>query len=584
METHNLSYRAVGWRQRASGGYRLALATTLALAATLALLAGASPAEAAPGHSAASSHGVTAVPRTPAGPSLAMLRRAAADLQPPQRLEANDALPRPSWWSGSCDVGHNSIAVPLAASFDGLQTCGPGSDQSGENYLVRFFSGAWGEYEWQCVELSMRWMYMAWGAAPYGANGNSVVPNYPNGTAGYPTLAIVRNGTAGEPPQPGDVLSIDNDDEFGHTEVISSSAVDGGGNGTATAMTENGGAGSNGWATLTVKDWVVTDGDTEDTVVAWLHNPNWLLQEPVLWDLTTAGDLEIKDGDSLNGSFATVATGVAQADVIGGDRYAPTPMAVALTKTGELEGGDYLPGVPLGSIAKNVASFAVSAAPSADGHPVLAWVTTAGNLEVSDGSLVNPPVQEATGVAHVVLSPNSGPSDPFVGYLSTAGTFFDREGPASLNVGTPWIKVATHVTSIALAGGDLTKANAIEAYTSKGTFFARQGMTGAFTTEAKHVTQIAAASVGPQAEPLLAYVKGGNLAVAEGAVTAKSFTEQAAGVTSVVVAGAMSDMGFPIVGVIAGGEFEAEDGLLNKAWVKQASGLAAAGVAALTVS
>jgi hypothetical protein len=46
----------------------------------------------------------------------------------------------------------------------------------------------------------------------------------------------------------------------------------------------------------------------------------------------------------------------------------------------------------------------------------------------------------------------------------------------------------------------------------------------------------------------------------------------------------MSDMGFPIVGVIAGGEFEAEDGLLNKAWVKQASGLAAAGVAALTVS
>jgi hypothetical protein len=526
-------------------------------------------------------------------------------------LETNDDLLPPAWWDGPCDVADNSISYPLAADFDGLQACGPGSDQSGDDDDVQFFPGALGVLEWQCVELSMRWMYMAWGVAPYGANGNSVVANYPNGTPGYPPLTIIGNGTKGEAPQPGDVLSIDDADEFGHTEVVTSSTVDASGNGTATAMTENDGAGSNGWSSLTINDWFVSDGSPDDTVLAWLHNPAWFLEEPVLWDLTAGGDVQIEDGDSLSGTFETVATGIAQADVIGGDGYSPSPILVALTKTGELEGGYYLPGLAgpwLEPLAEHVTSFALSAAPGANGLPVLAWLTTSGALEVSAGGLAEPAIEEATGAAAITLAPNSGPDNALIGYLSTSGTFYDRQGPAAPYITRPWIDVARDVSSIALAGGDMPRADAIEAYTSSatgtGTFFARQGMTGAFTEEATDVSEIAAAAVGPQARPLLAYisastgggeevrltsdeagfVRGGNLEVEVGPVTSGRFTEQAAGVTAMSVAASMSYTGFPIVGAITQGEFEAEDGSLNRAWTKESTGMTAAGVAALTVS
>ena len=46
------------------------------------------------------------------------------------------------------------------------------------NRPVQFFPGAWGELEWQCVELSMRFMYVAYGVKPYGANGKDVYANY----------------------------------------------------------------------------------------------------------------------------------------------------------------------------------------------------------------------------------------------------------------------------------------------------------------------------------------------------------------------------------------------------------------------
>jgi hypothetical protein len=540
----------------------LAAVSTIALAATIGLVTSPSAAGAAP-------------------------QRTSAAIAGSQLLEGNDALQRPAWWRGGCDLGNNPAAYRLAAVFDGLQACGPGPTQGGTDQLVHFFPGAWGEYEWECVEISMRWMYMAWGVDPYGANGNDVVANYPNGAPGYPTLMIVKNGTRGEAPQPGDVLSFDEGDAFGHTEVVTSSAVNGSGDGTVTAITENDGAGSNGWVRLTVTHWVVSDGSTQDRVLAWLHNPGWWLEEPVLWYLTTGGALRIQDSDALNGTFRTVATGITQAQVVGGDGYGASPIVVARTQTGALEGGYYLPGLAhqsLAPLAEHVKSFALSAAPTADGHPVLAWLTTSGALEVSDGSLHAPPVEEATGAAAIALSPNSGPSYPLIGYLSSRGTFYDRWGPSALSPTSPWSTAATGVTSIALAGGGLKKGDAIEAYTRKGAFYARQSMTGPFTEEAAHVSQIAVAAVGPQAEPLLAYVSGGTLEVGEGAVRAKAFTVQATEVTAVSVAAAMSDVGFPIVGAIAGGEFEVEDGLLRSSWTKQTSGITSAGVAALTVS
>ncbi len=187
---------------------------------------------------------------------------------------------RPSWWKGACDVGYHPGSYRLTADFDGLQACAPGPAQGGADHLVRFFSGAWGEYEWECVELSMRWMYLAWGVRPYGANGNGVVANYPNGQAGYPPLTKVSNGTRAEAPVPGDVLSIDDSDSFGHTEVIAATSVNSSGNGVLRAITDNWDAQSDGWVWLSVSNWVVSDRVPGNRVLGWLHDPAWRLGVP----------------------------------------------------------------------------------------------------------------------------------------------------------------------------------------------------------------------------------------------------------------------------------------------------------------
>ena len=121
----------------------------------------------------------------------------------------------------------------------------------------------------------MRWMYLAWGVKPYGANGNGVVANYPNGRAGYPRLIKVNNGTRNESPVLGDVISIDNSDSDGHTEVIAATSVNSSGNGLLRAITDNWDAQSNGWVILSVKNWVVSDGVPGNRVLGWLHNPAW---------------------------------------------------------------------------------------------------------------------------------------------------------------------------------------------------------------------------------------------------------------------------------------------------------------------
>lgn len=114
-------------------------------------------------------------------------------------------LPSPSWWDGSCDTNYYAprsgyAAHPLGASFRGVQACGPRPAFSPYPPDVnrQFFPGAHGEYEWECVELSMRFMYLAYGIDPYPANGNGVVANYSGSR-----LVKVNNGTPNEPLAPG---------------------------------------------------------------------------------------------------------------------------------------------------------------------------------------------------------------------------------------------------------------------------------------------------------------------------------------------------------------------------------------------
>jgi hypothetical protein len=262
-------------------------------------------------------------------------------------------------------------------------------------------------------------------------------------------------------------------------------------------------------------------------------------------------------------------------------------VVVALTTTGELEGGYYVPGLTgrsLTPIAAGVESYSLAAGPGVNGHPVLAWVTDAGNVEVSDGGLFQPPLTEATGATAVEVAPDSGPGGAVIGYLSSNHTFYDRQGPTALTPGTPWNTVAGNVSSIALAGGDEAAADVVEAYLSAGTFFARQGMAGPFTAEASDVSQIAVTTVGVSDTPLLAYLSGGELWADRGSVTGKGFALQATGVSGVSVSAGASSAGFSIVGAVSDGKFEAEDGRLNGQWTAQASGISSAGVAALTVS
>jgi hypothetical protein len=182
-------------------------------------------------------------------------------------------LPAPAWWSGSCDVGNYPGAHPLGASYRGVDVCGPRPGADGAaNRLVRFFSGAWGELEWQCVELSMRFMYVAYGVSPYGANGKDVVDNYTPAAGGG--LVKVANGVPGTAPAPGDVISFGPTatSALGHTGVVASANVDGTGNGTIRILSQNDTA--DGWRDVSVSNWSVNGpAGGLGAVTGWLHKP-----------------------------------------------------------------------------------------------------------------------------------------------------------------------------------------------------------------------------------------------------------------------------------------------------------------------
>ena len=206
-------------------------------------------------------------------------------------------LPTPTWWAGDCDTTNYSkgsggiAAYRLGAVYRGAPACGPRPYyDSGPDVLVRFYSGAWGEYEWECVEYAMRFLYLAYGIAPYSANGSQVVWNY-SGTK----LTKITNGTPGLAPQPDDVLSYGATSTFGHTSVVSASNVNASGSGTITVIEEN--ATASGSATLTVTNWMV-NGDAGAV-------SGWLTANPPALTLSTS-----KTG-SGSGTITSNPTGIA---------------------------------------------------------------------------------------------------------------------------------------------------------------------------------------------------------------------------------------------------------------------------------
>lgn len=185
-------------------------------------------------------------------------------------LPSGGDLTAPPWWSGDCDYNNyvrktGTGSFRLGATYLGMPACGPRPIAGGPDALVYFFSGAWGEYEWECVELVMRCLYLYYNIAPYSANGNQVVSNYTG-----PALQKINNAAgSGTAPVVGDVLSYCPTCTFGHTSIVSSSSVDGSGNGNITVIEQNNSSG--GSSTLSVSNWFVNGN--AGAVSGWLHRP-----------------------------------------------------------------------------------------------------------------------------------------------------------------------------------------------------------------------------------------------------------------------------------------------------------------------
>jgi hypothetical protein len=201
------------------------------------------------------------------------------------RPAAADSYNFAPWWNGhECDSVHwNKVAAslgwdvtasparPLGASYLGIQACGPRPSWDKQGTMtapnVRWKRSGWGENEWQCVELAMRFMAQIYGTQAYSANGWNVVSNYRTAYGG--NLTKISNGAVGRSPQPGDIISFGTVSP-GHVSVVTANAVDADGNGTITVMSQNDKGSTNGYRTLKVTAWKVAAFGW-DATTKWLH-------------------------------------------------------------------------------------------------------------------------------------------------------------------------------------------------------------------------------------------------------------------------------------------------------------------------
>jgi len=486
----------------------------------------------------------------------------------PAKFAAARSVASPNWWkSGTCDPGNAPGSENLGASWHGLVACGPGPTQGGRDHVVYFFPGAWGELEWECVELSMRWMYLAWGVNPYPADGWDVVRDYPIYRSRYnpdgPQLVVVTNGTVGATPQPGDVVSIGRTqyDEFGHTAVVTANAVNAQGNGTITLIQQNGGAGNDGWATYTVNSWVVADG-----VTGWLHNPSWTYQWPLVGFTNQSG---FQAGVVAPGNgYAQVTTAASSIAVSG---YAGAAGANGDAIYGYIDqDGNFF--VQQGSSstwypeAQDVRSIVVATTTS--GAPVLAFLSTTGDFYAEEGSLTGPFTSAAP---------------PLLGYVRGGnGAFLVKTGVA----GGDWsIVQSSGVRSIALAQGS-TPSGGLMAYLSDvGSFYVSpQTPQVQWTPEAIGVTAISLAEVGPSGVPLLGYLAGNCFYAAEGLRPA-AWVDEASGVAEMAVASDPAPGASPVLGyVTADADLEVLQGRLSGRFSLQAADASSLALSSVTNS
>ncbi len=205
-----------------------------------------------------------------------------------QTESATGDLPVPSWWNGSdCDNNHYQAvsgisSFRLGAVYRGMPACGPRPLYGGVDVLTSFPGGGNAQYEWECVELAKRYLYLAYGVIAYSANGNQMVQNYTGSL-----LQKIYNGTAGSAPQAGDVLSYGPTSPQGHTSVVVSSSVPGTGTCTNCIQVIEQNYSSSGTGYLSMSNWSVTGGPYP--VSGWLHYPGSSTSIPAMPASTSPG-------------------------------------------------------------------------------------------------------------------------------------------------------------------------------------------------------------------------------------------------------------------------------------------------------
>ncbi len=191
--------------------------------------------------------------------------------RPPVRSSDNSfGLGLPPWWDGQeCDAGFDP-AHTVMGSWNGLIACGPNVD-----VLSRAASGSprWsGELEWECVELSKRYLWQRYGVPNQPADGYVTADNEARAA---PFLILFRPDGV-HVPRAGDVISFGTTVP-GHTAVVTSSSVDGSGNGSYTTLNEN--VGNEAVISFDIAGWLPTTTHNGRStgippVADWLHDPS----------------------------------------------------------------------------------------------------------------------------------------------------------------------------------------------------------------------------------------------------------------------------------------------------------------------
>ena len=387
---------------------------------------------------------------------------------------------------GSCDQVSGAYQLPgadgvIPAAWTGngltVPVCGPIPNDGGPTTPVRPYPGALWTPGYQCVDFSERYLYYRYGVTMgIPTNGDQVAAHY---AVAYPALfAIVRNGTPGRAPVPGDVLSLSTVPGFdsaagGHTAVVQSSSVNAAGNGAVTIVEEN--AVPSGIQVLPVSDWRVTyDGFP---YVEWLTTAALIVTTPTLPSaqvsrgysatLTATGGAgpyrwAVTSGSLPPGlalSRAGLLTGtVTAATASGGDAVGTWPFTVTATD-------------PTGAVAVADLRLAVAGAPEAFYYDASAgslrdarwtgarWVFT--TIDGSGSTLAGPAPGDVGGAASAVEiggQPMVFYSDATTGSLRAAwrsgGTWRVEtlDGPGSTRPGHTADHVGSAVSAVVVAG------------------------------------------------------------------------------------------------------------------------------------